>query len=753
MSNEECSHGCEHSDKDRKQEGTWFSDEEMSFDELYEIVASKFSDADFIFSKEGVEKDRLLLTMQYIALATHHEIKATYPGSHSIIFHCGVSITKPRKGGRKSKRDLVFQVEDMQNGTELSDKPAEPTVMETQALSGARIEKKPCRFFLLFAPKGKGLWALKKDSRNCIPRNCYETGSPNICMNSSFISKLISRHAVMFCSGGRKFEVSDLANYLEIEYWFIPKRTTLYEGWNRARGIDRGSVLAQNQMVQDYLRQLNVKGHYGVLLYSDGELVVPSGDGKYSISKNLMYQNFSGQSCPVPLDANKPFWDSLPDKLPDKAEEEEEGKEKKKKSKYVYMTFEAFAPAMKAIPFCIPVICLDACTMRSAHTEGVMLAATVATTEMKLLTVCVGTALCEVNDAWDFFLANFREALRKYCPGLTKNKLVFMSDRHKGLLSGVKKHFKGSNHLFCILHIIRNLRNLGDKRRFLWKAAESIDENEFEYNFQELVKNIPKAKSLYEIRDSWSRYAVAKNCRRYGVRTNNWAEIQNNAMKFLRGGSVLTVLNKSFEYTCKKLNEYHEQAKRLCEIASQTGNLCYTGYVATMLNKYSVKNYQQYFTVTPKGHSIWTVTRRSDKKDYNVCLDETHPSCPCLHFFETGIPCVHMLLALQARSGTRLPPSEKTLSLYIDSFYRVDLLLQAFPTTVAPKLGDIGSYAKNTSVCLAPKSAKKGRVKTSRTGIPGDKQKKTKARTRSSSWDRATPTGDILTCNRTVKTR
>ena len=284
---------------------------------------------------------------------------------------------------------------------------------------------------------------------------------------------------------------------------------------------------------------------------SNGELVVPSSDGKTSITKMLGYNNFIGRSCPLSFDMDKPFWDSLPGTVVGKEE------------KYVYMTFEAVEAAIKAIPFCIPVICLDACSIRSAHTEGVMLAATVATTEMKLLTVCIGTALGEVNDAWDFFLTNFREALRRYCPEFLKSKLVFMSDRHKGLLKGVKTRLPNAHHFFCILHIIRNLRNLKGKRHSLWKAAEADSECEFIFHFKNFLLKCSKTQELYEHRGSWSRYAILEKCRRYGVRTNNWAEIQNNAMKFLRGGSVLTVLHKFFLYTSEKVREYHTRAETL----------------------------------------------------------------------------------------------------------------------------------------------------------------------------------------------
>ena len=41
-------------------------------------------------------------------------------------------------------------------------------------------------------------------------------------------------------------------------------------------------------------------------------------------------------------------------------------------------------------------------------------------------------------------------------------------------------------------------------------------------------------------------------------------EIQNNGMRFDCGGSVVTVLDKSFSYTSNKLMDYHEQGEDLC---------------------------------------------------------------------------------------------------------------------------------------------------------------------------------------------
>ena len=144
--------------------------------------------------------------------------------------------------------------------------------------------------------------------------------------------------------------------------------------------IDEQSILEQDQQVEDYLQSLNRNGQYGVMLYSNNDLIVPSPDGSTCIKKSLILDNASRQFCSFQPDSTRPFWDSLP-----------EG-ETEEKPVSISMTFQA-------VPFCIPVICLDACTIRSYHTRGVMLAATVATTDKKLLTFCVGTAKKENNEA------------------------------------------------------------------------------------------------------------------------------------------------------------------------------------------------------------------------------------------------------------------------------------------------------------------------------------------------------------------
>ena len=204
--------------------------------------------------------------MRYVALRTHHEIKAIYPGGHSIIFQCGISITSARTGG-KSKAKQITGTEGKQHELESTDEGTEARMAEFNTLGKLHRPKKPCRFNLVFTPTKNGLWALKKDCNVFIPIHCHETPTPNICMNGEFIATLISRHLPSYCTDRRRYRITQLCETFEREYWFFPNKQTLYKGWNKAVGVDEESVVLQNRKVEDYLRRLNRNGQYGVLLH------------------------------------------------------------------------------------------------------------------------------------------------------------------------------------------------------------------------------------------------------------------------------------------------------------------------------------------------------------------------------------------------------------------------------------------------------------------------------------------------------
>jgi len=103
---------------------------------------------------------------------------------------------------------------------------------------------------------------------------------------------------------------------------------------------------------------------------------------------------------------------------------------------------------------------------------------------------------------------------------------VFMSDRHRGIICGVKTHFPEAHHLYCVVHILRNIITKGMTVTKIWQVVEAISKDEFESSCSKL----PPSSKLSSLM-------------RYGMRTNNNAESMNNALTGQRSGPLLDVLN------------------------------------------------------------------------------------------------------------------------------------------------------------------------------------------------------------------
>jgi len=199
------------------------------------------------------------------------------------------------------------------------------------------------------------------------------------------------------------------------------------------------------------------------------------------------------------------------------------------------MTFQACATAVYAFQFSIPVICIDAAYK---------------TTINRLVTMCFGTAPSESDGSWCFFMANLRQTLRKFCPNLTIKNVVFMSDRHSSIAKSISYHFPKCHHLLCTIHILRNLtkhRKIFSKA--FWNAVEA--------EFTGACGQLPQTKLLAELiekRNQWSRYSIReKDVRRYKIRTDNPAEVQNSALKEFRNLPILKTLIGVFHYTMDKV--------------------------------------------------------------------------------------------------------------------------------------------------------------------------------------------------------
>ena len=161
--------------------------------------------------------------------------------------------------------------------------------------------------------------------------------------------------------------------------------------------------------------------------------------------------------------------------------------------------------------------------------------------------MCFGTGPKETNESWGFFLLNLRQALQTFRLGIDCSEIVFMSDRHPGIINGVKSIFPNSKHIYCTVHLERNLSIQEKKGISFWDAVEATNQQEFD-KACEVHPCSDKLSHLMTLRKHWSRFAIrADGCKRYGVRTNNWAESQNNAMMKMRSGPILKVLLNCFK--------------------------------------------------------------------------------------------------------------------------------------------------------------------------------------------------------------
>ena len=226
----------------------------------------------------------------------------------------------------------------------------------------------------------------------------------------------------------------------------------------------RSHDVEPDQRVEGYIRALNERGQFGVVVYSNNELVVPGISEDFSFMFNPSDISFMDH---IVTDGESNYWDSLETKVPDGTKKE------------ILMTFQAHAYAVIAFEHCIPVICVDATFVRYRGEKYVLLAATYSTTENSLVTMCYGTAEKETESSWKFFLINLRQTIKTFCPSIEWKKLVFMNDRHIGILKGVKQYFPECHHLYCTYHILGNLNLKHPKIDYYWKAVDAKSEDVF----------------------------------------------------------------------------------------------------------------------------------------------------------------------------------------------------------------------------------------------------------------------------------
>ena len=107
--------------------------------------------------------------------------------------------------------------------------------------------------------------------------------------------------------------------------------------------------------------------------------------------------------------------------------------------------------------------------------RGILLAATSVDGNGSLFPIAHAIVDQENDDNWLWFLQLLRDIIIANAPQLINNgKLVFLSDRQKGLLDGVAAVFPNNPHGYCMWHLEDNFHKQfknTDLKALLWRAA------------------------------------------------------------------------------------------------------------------------------------------------------------------------------------------------------------------------------------------------------------------------------------------
>ncbi|MCO5561613.1 hypothetical protein L7F22_015234 [Adiantum nelumboides] len=125
------------------------------------------------------------------------------------------------------------------------------------------------------------------------------------------------------------------------------------------------------------------------------------------------------------------------------------------------------AKLMESFSHCRALIGLDGTFLTSKYL-GALLTATGIDAMGALFLIAFGLVDAKHEDNWVWFLQNLHENLANV------NGLCFISDKQKGLLSGMELVFPGCEHAYCMRHLDANLKkkcNNGEFIHLFWVAA------------------------------------------------------------------------------------------------------------------------------------------------------------------------------------------------------------------------------------------------------------------------------------------
>src|SRR5271169_3635530 len=112
------------------------------------------------------------------------------------------------------------------------------------------------------------------------------------------------------------------------------------------------------------------------------------------------------------------------------------------------------------------------------NSSGILLTATASDANGSLFPLAYAVVDAENDNNWHWFNQLLRNVIQQHAPAfLVPRTLTFVSDRQKGILESVERHFPDSPHSYCLRHLYDNMHKQfkhPQLKTFLWQAAKAI---------------------------------------------------------------------------------------------------------------------------------------------------------------------------------------------------------------------------------------------------------------------------------------
>ncbi|KAK1398282.1 SWIM-type domain-containing protein [Heracleum sosnowskyi] len=227
--------------------------------------------------------------------------------------------------------------------------------------------------------------------------------------------------------------------------------------------------------------------------------------------------------------------------------------------------FVALNSSMKGWNYCLPVVVVDGAFLKSSY-RGTLLVAATQDAGGKIFPVAFGVVDSENDMSWEWFFEKFRIAYGR------REDMVIVSDRHESIIKGAKKIYPEVPNVFCIFHLLGNIKskfkkNLKKIKDAFFSAANAYSVTKFQYHMKELEK-VDKTVQVYLEDVGYEKWAkVYSGNNRYSNMTSNVAESLNSVTMSIRELPICTMLESQRaliqKWSWRNRNEANATSTRL----------------------------------------------------------------------------------------------------------------------------------------------------------------------------------------------